>query len=75
VEHLDDVMVCGLAVLGIIIEENTKWHHHVLHGKPENASFIGEEFVKRSDQRRRQTQFKDNTDKKTQILTLQFLYR
>jgi hypothetical protein len=34
VKHLDDVMICGLAVLGIIIEENAKRHHHVFNSKP-----------------------------------------
>jgi hypothetical protein len=36
VKHLDNVVVCCFAVLGVVREENAKWHDNVLHSKPEN---------------------------------------
>ena len=34
VEHFDDVVVGSVAVLGVVAEEDSKGHHHVLHSKP-----------------------------------------
>jgi hypothetical protein len=36
VKHLDNVVVCCFAVLGVLGEENTKWHDNIFHSKPEN---------------------------------------
>ncbi len=35
-KHLDNVVVCCFAVLGVVGEEYTKWHDNIFHSKPEN---------------------------------------
>jgi hypothetical protein len=36
VKHLDNVVVCCFAVLGVVGEEYAKWHDNIFHSKPEN---------------------------------------